>query len=296
MRSLLHRGATVAAIVVVLAVGGSAALAGTGIGATFNLGQVNRVDALSTLTGTFDGKMLLVKNNGTGASAAGIGITVPAGKAPLAVNGTAGKATNLNADRLDGKNAIDFYAAGSKVADSEQLDGMDSAAFLQTTGKAADSELLDGMDSTAFLQASGKAADSDLLDGKDSSQFVQGNGALESAAVAVPAGSFFTIMETPEFRVAYSCPATDVGVNNGTLRLRILADQTVNYFSDNGGSNPNQFGQLSQNDVFDQGAAASGEHVTFSVQGTFIATIQVFSVHRAGVPDCHVQTQATISR
>jgi hypothetical protein len=42
----------------------------------------------------------------------------------------ADNATNAaNADTVDGKNASDFYAAGSKVADSELLDGKDSAAF-----------------------------------------------------------------------------------------------------------------------------------------------------------------------
>jgi hypothetical protein len=45
---------------------------------------------------------------------------------PLAVNSST-KVTNLNADQLDGKSDTDFYANGSKVADSELLDGKDSS-------------------------------------------------------------------------------------------------------------------------------------------------------------------------
>jgi hypothetical protein len=37
--------------------------------------------------------------------------------------------SNLNADLVDGKSDTDFYAAGSKVADSDKLDGLDSTNF-----------------------------------------------------------------------------------------------------------------------------------------------------------------------
>jgi hypothetical protein len=53
----------------------------------------------------------------------------------------------LNADTVDGKHAEDFYAAGSKVADSSHADQADSAANAQN---ASDSELLDGRDSSEF--------------------------------------------------------------------------------------------------------------------------------------------------
>lgn len=43
----------------------------------------------------------------------------------------------------------------------------------------------------------------------------------------------------------------------------------------------------------DQPAAASGEHITFQVQGTGVVTIEVFSVHRQNY--CHVQTQGIFS-
>jgi hypothetical protein len=52
--------------------------------------------------------MLQVTNTSTGSGAAGIGITVGANKAPLTVNANAGKATNLNADKLDGVDSTGF--------------------------------------------------------------------------------------------------------------------------------------------------------------------------------------------
>ncbi len=46
------------------------------------------------------------------------------GQPPLAVN-SSGKVANFNADQLDSKSEADFYAAGSKVADSDKLGGED---------------------------------------------------------------------------------------------------------------------------------------------------------------------------
>jgi hypothetical protein len=88
---------------------GTAAQAGTGVGGVFNLGKTNKVNASSTLKGSTSGKTLQLTNTGAGS---GLGVTVGAGKAPISVNTGAGKATNLNADKLD---------------------GLDSSAFLRTT-------------------------------------------------------------------------------------------------------------------------------------------------------------------
>ena len=53
------------------------------------------------------GAVLKVVNEGAGISR-GIDINVPPGQPPIAVNADAGKASNLNADRLDGKSEEDF--------------------------------------------------------------------------------------------------------------------------------------------------------------------------------------------
>src|SRR5215216_7452080 len=60
----------------------------------------------------------------------------------------ADNATNAaNADTVDGKNASDFYAAGSKVAAAARADQADMAT------SAGDADTLDGKDSTQFADA-----------------------------------------------------------------------------------------------------------------------------------------------
>ncbi len=83
------------------------ALAGTGAGATFNLGQTNTVNVLSKLVGSVGGPSLQIDNNSTGANATALELQVEAGKAPMKVNSGA-KVFNLNADKIDGKDSSQF--------------------------------------------------------------------------------------------------------------------------------------------------------------------------------------------
>src|SRR5262245_36359172 len=76
----------------------TSALAGSGVGANFNLGQVNTVDQRSTLSGSNSEAQLLLQNNGTGPA---LSLIVGAGIAPFKVNSDA-KVAALNADKLDG--------------------------------------------------------------------------------------------------------------------------------------------------------------------------------------------------
>lgn len=153
------------AVMLALTVGlASTALAGTGIGSRFDLGKLNTVnDATTQLVGAVAGPMLTVTNNSDGkvvvgnerlaASSPGqpptspgpgpiptpvsnkpapaLGLTVRPGQPPLTVNTGAGTASNLSADRLDGRDST-VFASG-------------------TNGKANDANLLDGKDSTAFF-------------------------------------------------------------------------------------------------------------------------------------------------
>jgi hypothetical protein len=126
---------------------------------------------------------------------------------------------------------------------------------------------------------------------------VQGRGQALHGAAAISKGNgfsqIFLATQNPNLVVAYNCPA-DLATN-GILRIENTGSETVNVFSDNGGTNPNHYGQLaSSGSRFDQPAAASGEFVTFQVQGTSMATIEVFTVHRQN--DCHVQAQALVTR
>jgi hypothetical protein len=113
-------GAVAAALVLCTAT----ALAGSGVGGIFNLGQTNTVNGTSTLTGTSAGEQLKVTNGSTLSGAAGIyagsgsatgaavqGVNLKGGPAlqatvkttapPLKVNSST-KVVNLNADQLDG--------------------------------------------------------------------------------------------------------------------------------------------------------------------------------------------------
>ena len=91
-------------------------------GDPFKLGQDNRIETASTiLTGSgqkTDAVLQVRQQAGSGAAfkvvnegagiARGIDITVAPGKSPISVGSDAGKATNLNADELDGRDEEDF--------------------------------------------------------------------------------------------------------------------------------------------------------------------------------------------
>ena len=105
------------AVVLALVLGvATTALAGTGVGATFNLGKVNSVGALSTLVGSTASSMLKVDNNGAGTALdlqVGPTTTPPDQKtaAPMTVDSQA-KVANLNADELDGMDSAQFAPLG----------------------------------------------------------------------------------------------------------------------------------------------------------------------------------------
>lgn len=105
MASQFVKGAVIGAVTSSVVLVSTAAVAGTGVGAVFNLGKTNKVNAQSTLTGSTSGKNLQITNSGSGPA---LGLTVDAGKAPLVVNAKAGKATHLNADLLDGRDSAAF--------------------------------------------------------------------------------------------------------------------------------------------------------------------------------------------
>jgi hypothetical protein len=94
-------------------------------------------------------------NGGLGAA---LSLRVRPGSPPLTVNAAAGTATNLSADKLDGKDSTAFLGATAKAADADKLDGRDSTDFLGANDKAADADKLDGKDSTDFAPAGTAAA------------------------------------------------------------------------------------------------------------------------------------------
>lgn len=107
-------GAVAGAVGAVLAIGalaGGSALAGTGVGGVFNLGQTNAVNATTTLTGTPSGPSLSIKNNSTAPGSSTLSLSPAAGRPAITVDN---KVLNpqLNAQYLGGYTASGLSRIG----------------------------------------------------------------------------------------------------------------------------------------------------------------------------------------
>jgi hypothetical protein len=120
----LRRGAVVAALGLATLVVVPSVMGGTGIGAIFNLGKTNKVNAPTTLTGSSRSPMLKLTNSGTGVA---LQLTTRTTVAPMKVNSSV-KVANLNADKLDGIDSTGFMAAGAHP-DAATVQGLDAAAL-----------------------------------------------------------------------------------------------------------------------------------------------------------------------
>jgi len=152
LRALFSRRKfTVLAVVGVLTLGtASTALAGSGVGGVFNLGKTNTVNAITKLVGSVIGASLVIDNNSTDPAATALNLQVEPGKTPMKVNSDA-KVTNLNADRLDGKdpaefssvyffgreNHFDLGSAGGVDKDIATLSGLPAGEYLVNANVAA---------------------------------------------------------------------------------------------------------------------------------------------------------------
>ena len=87
----------------------SVALAGSGVGANFNLGKKNTVNRLSQLLGSADSAMLRIDNSNAGTNATALDLHVEPGLPPMTVNSST-QVSNLNADLVDGRSASSFLA------------------------------------------------------------------------------------------------------------------------------------------------------------------------------------------
>jgi len=88
------------------------ALGGTGIGARFDLGKTNTVNAVSKLVGSVVGPSLTIDNNSTATGATALDLQVEPGKPPFKVNSTT-EVQGLNVDSIDSKNSSDFLQEAS---------------------------------------------------------------------------------------------------------------------------------------------------------------------------------------
>jgi hypothetical protein len=148
----LTRKRTLAALVVGFAAVPTVALAATDAvpGDPFKLGQSQRIDKASTVLqgsnqlndgvlslrkeGSGIGPVLKVVNAGTGGGKRGIDITVPAGQPPINVPENAGKASNLNVDKLDGKSEEDFLPSRLYGVDSGVVNGQGGGKTVLVSG------------------------------------------------------------------------------------------------------------------------------------------------------------------
>jgi hypothetical protein len=101
------------AVILALTVGlASTALAGTGVGARFDLGKANAVNQINRLVGSVAGPSLLIDNISTAVGATALELQVEPGKPPFKVNSTT-EVQGLNVDSLDSKNSSDFLQESS---------------------------------------------------------------------------------------------------------------------------------------------------------------------------------------
>ena len=97
----LVKGAVIGAVTASVVMISATAMAGTGIGAVFNLGKSNTVNARSLLTGKTAKPELAVGNRGTGPA---LRLNAQAGHAPLSVSNKV-MVPHLNANYVGGKSA-----------------------------------------------------------------------------------------------------------------------------------------------------------------------------------------------
>src|SRR5215475_7641795 len=110
MKLTFVKGTAVGAITAMACLTATSALAGTGVGAVFNLGRTNTVNASSSLRGSAKGSMLAVTNSKGGPA---LSLNVAKGKPPLVVNsGT--RVRHLNASLLDGRSADGYMLGGGQ--------------------------------------------------------------------------------------------------------------------------------------------------------------------------------------
>jgi len=125
------------------------ALAGTGVGATFNLGQVNSVNKITSLIGSATSAMLKIDNDGAGPALA---LQVEPGEQPMTVNSER-MVARLNADKLDGKDVTQIGVNGLQRVEAESAEN--SVSSKQATVSCPSGKVLVGTGFDIFGGKSG---------------------------------------------------------------------------------------------------------------------------------------------
>ena len=130
----------------------SAALAGTGVGAAFNLGKTNTVNRLSQLVGSTDKPMLRVTNKSSATDATALTLQVQPGHAPMRVNSST-QVAGLNADRVDGQDVAQIGVNGVQRVEAESAEN--SVSSKQATASCPSGKALVGTGFDIFGAKSG---------------------------------------------------------------------------------------------------------------------------------------------
>ena len=129
------RGVILGSLTAVLVLGASSALAGTGVGGIFNLGQSNTVNGNSSLSGSSFGSQLSVSNSATNSTARGLYVNGSSSAAALLAHNSAGPAAAFQSP----SSVAPFTVSTTHRVPSlnaDLLDGIDSSGFVQGNGKA----------------------------------------------------------------------------------------------------------------------------------------------------------------
>jgi hypothetical protein len=156
---------TVVGLAIMLALVVGVATAGLGAtGGNFILGKANSAGAVSKLTASIANPALQLVNQSTASGATALGLNVASGKPPLKVNATAGKATNLNADKLDGLTSARLAGTGdSAYRGGASVCGAGGAPFTSTLPVSVSKQSLLFATARAGVQANGNANASTLM-------------------------------------------------------------------------------------------------------------------------------------
>jgi hypothetical protein len=309
-------------------------LGGVGYSATggnFILGQANTATTSSTLSAPVAGKALDITNTNTSAAATALGLNVAAGKAPMTVNSTT-NVRNLNADLLDGMNALSFIRRGVLITDTVSTAGgvvdvkntgtTNGVQGLTTAGGASgvygENTSGGGFGLAGRAGSSGHAIYGDntgtgyagyfedkvhiggsldcsgCVGASDLSEtYLKGSGSATGQALAVTPGANTFLGPPLNGFLRLSYFCPSPTTNTGFLWVYNDSGSIANVFIESGDANPT-YHSMGAGANFFVPASPAGDSWHIQAQGApGVQTIEVASVNRAG--DCHAQAQGLLT-